>query len=142
MADKISFMQIHGIDVPCYKTGDLVTRDIAGDLFYLGRIDSEVKISGYRVNLKEIENVIQGYEKVNQCVVLYLADDAGQGLATAFVTWNDDAKAAHNELDAYCRQILPWYMVPGKLIFVDGFPLNVNGKIDKSALKEKYFDGI
>jgi acyl-coenzyme A synthetase/AMP-(fatty) acid ligase len=141
LADRDSFVQIPGIEDPCYRTGDLVTNDREGDLFYLGRLDSEVKISGYRVNLKEIENAVLGHEKVDHCVVLYQAGEDGQGAAAAFVTWKGEIQFAQTELDAYCRQTLPWYMVPGKLIFVDGFPLNDNGKIDKSALKEKYLDG-
>jgi D-alanine--poly(phosphoribitol) ligase subunit 1 len=42
------------------------------------------------------------------------------------------------DLDAHCRESLPWYMVPGKFIFVEDFPLNPNGKIDRNALSEQY----
>jgi acyl-coenzyme A synthetase/AMP-(fatty) acid ligase len=94
----------------------------------MGRKDSEVKISGYRVNLKEIENVLSGYQNVHQAVVLY-----EDGMILAFILAENDGPDG-KQLDQHCRIILPWYMVPGKFIFVNEIPLNDNGKIDKAAL--------
>jgi amino acid adenylation domain-containing protein len=120
-----------------YKTGDLVKVDEEDDLFYLGRKDDEVKVSGYRVNLKEIENVLAGYEAVAQAVVIFEQDADGQGSILAFILGNKPEKIEEKELDAFCRQQLPWYMVPGKYIFVEEIPLNPNGKVDLAALKMK-----
>jgi acyl-coenzyme A synthetase/AMP-(fatty) acid ligase len=141
-ADKQAFYTDNETDIKYYRTGDLVTLDEDGDLFFLGRKDSEVKISGYRVNLKEIENILEGYETVRQAVVIYEEVESEAGIILAFIlgSENDRIKAEKN-LDAYCREHLPWYMVPGKIIFVDEIPLNVNGKTDKALLKQKYFDG-
>jgi amino acid adenylation domain-containing protein len=134
-ADQQAFFIDPESGLKYYRTGDIVKADADGDLFYLGRKDSEVKISGYRVNLKEIENVIDGYENISQSVVIY-----DEGAILAFIT-DKDENAVEKYLDAYCRERLPWYMVPGKFIFVDEIPLNVNGKIDKAALLKKFYDG-
>ena len=123
-----------------YKTGDIVRIDEEGDLYFLGRKDAEVKISGYRVNLKEIENVISGYESVEQAVVIYEAADE-LGIIMAFILSGNKEKNVEKDLDAFCRQKLPWYMVPGKFIFVEEIPLNVNGKVDVTSLKNKYIHG-
>jgi amino acid adenylation domain-containing protein len=140
-ADKEAFFTDHESLLKFYKTGDLVKVDEEGDLFYLGRKDAEVKISGYRVNLKEIENVIAEYEDVEQAVVIFEQDADGQGSILAFILGNKPEMIEQKELDSFCRQRLPWYMVPGKYIFVKEMPLNLNGKVDVAALKSKYTNG-
>jgi amino acid adenylation domain-containing protein len=140
-ADKESFCVDPVSKQKWYKTGDLVKVDKDGDLFFLGRRDAEVKISGYRVNLKEIENVLAGYDTVEQAVVLFDQDENGQGIIRAFILRNKPYKIEEKELDALCRHQLPWFMVPGKYIFVEEIPLNQNGKVDLAALKSKYANG-
>jgi amino acid adenylation domain-containing protein len=140
-ADKESFCIDPVSRQKWYKTGDLVKTDKDGDLFFLGRRDAQVKISGYRVNLKEIENVLNGYDRVEQAVVLFDHDEKGQGIILAFILGKKEANIEEKELDTLCRQQLPWYMVPGKYIFVEEMPLNMNGKVDVAALKSKYADG-
>ena len=134
-ADLQGFFEDDNSGIKYYRTGDLVKTDEVGNLYFLGRKDSEVKISGYRVNLKEIENVLSGYETVRQAVLIY-----EEGNLLAFIVSVNDVKE-EKPLDAFCRESLPWYMVPGKFIFVNEMPLNVNGKIDKSALLKGYADG-
>ena len=124
-----------------YKTGDLVREDAGGDLFFLGRLDAEVKISGYRVNLKEVESVLTANPSVDQSVVLYERQNDGPGIMIAFILPENKDYSNEPEMDAWCRAKLPWYMIPGKFIFVDEIPLNRNGKTDKQALLNKYFHG-
>ena len=140
-ADKASFFYDEASGKKFYRTGDMVTMDEEGELYFMGRKDAEVKISGYRVNLKEIENVISGYESVGQAVVIYDQASDRQGIILAFILINRQPEFEEKELDAYCREQLPWYMVPGKFIFVEEFPLNLNGKVDVPALKQKYTYG-
>jgi amino acid adenylation domain-containing protein len=141
-ADKESFFTDTTLNQKFYRTGDMVKLDDEGDLFFLGRKDAEVKISGYRVNLKEIENLLEGYDSVDQAVVIYEQDEKTTGILLAFILVNSKKKASEEQdIGVYCRENLPWYMVPGKFIFVKEIPLNVNGKVDKTALLKSYLDG-
>jgi non-ribosomal peptide synthetase component F len=140
-ADLTSFFTESKSKQSFYRTGDLVRVDKDGDLFFVGRKDAEVKISGYRVNLKEIEYVLEGYESVKQAVVIFeQADDSGIIIAFILAATSDGYLMEH-DLDSYSRKYLPWYMVPGKYIFVDEIPLNVNGKVDKAVLLKNYYNG-
>lgn len=141
-ADLQVFFKSPNESVKYYKTGDLVKADENGDLLYLGRKDSEVKISGYRVNLKEIENVLETYDRVTQAVLIYREDEEKQGILLAYVLSSLKNKAEGEKLvNDFCRSRLPWYMVPGKIIFVDEIPLNMNGKTDKNELTRRYGNG-
>ncbi|MDX9907058.1 MAG: amino acid adenylation domain-containing protein [Bacteroidales bacterium] len=122
-----------------YKTGDMVSVDEHGDLFYLGRKDSEVKISGYRVNLKEVEDVLRTYEAVAQAVVIY--HDKSLSLLAFLVLSGEPLADPVQILTKYSQSRLPWYMVPGKFIFVNEIPLNDNGKIDRKQLMKEYDEG-
>lgn len=115
-----------------YKTGDIVEKDAAGDLFFLGRSDAEVKISGFRVNLMEIDALLKrvcGTELVASTI----SDKTGAGISS-FV--GPGAKKDEKNIMEECRKALPWYMIPEVIIFVDEMPLNDNGKIDRNKLKE------
>ena len=116
-----------------YNTGDLVEEDDEGDLFFLGREDSEVKISGYRVNLQEIDHVLASYTSVQQAVTLYLSSGSATNVLVAFIISEKKDEDTISILD-HCRQRLPVYMVPEKIIFVKAMPLNPNGKVDRPAL--------
>lgn len=141
-ADLDSFFIDPGSHRKFYRTGDMVWMDKDDDLFYLGRKDSEVKISGYRVNLKEIENLLETQEMVYQAVVIFKQDETETGTLLAFIVPDSSVQQADSKLLLKaCRENLPWYMVPGKLIFVEDIPLNPNGKVDKAALLKKYHDG-
>jgi len=139
-ADRQAFFIDPGTKLKYYRTGDLVKTDKDNDLFFLGRKDAEVKISGYRVNTLEIGNILEGYETVRQAVVIYDKAENIMGTLLAFIISKENV-AGEKELDQWCHEHLPWYMVPGKFIFVNEMPLNVNGKIDKSALLRNYRDG-
>ncbi len=136
-ADRAAFFEAGDPATRWYKTGDRVSVDDTGDLFYRGRSDAEVKISGFRVNLGEIEFVLSSVAGVSQPVVLY-HQDGGQETLVAFIAVVPGASVEGRALDSRCRERLPWYMVPGKYIFVEEIPLNPNGKTDRKALADKY----
>ncbi len=122
-----------------YITGDRVQLDVDGDFFFLGRADAEVKISGYRVNLLEIDHAIASMDRVKQAVTLYLKPGSGDAFLVSFIV----SKEKGDDIPAiigHCRQKLPTYMVPEKIIFVDDIPLNANGKTDRNALTENYWE--
>jgi acyl-CoA synthetase (AMP-forming)/AMP-acid ligase II len=119
-----------------YRTGDLVREDEDGCLHYVGRMDSQVKIRGHRVELQEIDLVLRKASGAEQAVCLAwpFEDGSADGIV-AFI-------CGRRELDehrvvAYCKKFLPQYMVPRKVYFIDEMPLNVNGKIDRLKLAER-----
>ncbi len=115
-----------------YRTGDLVREDEDGDLFFLGRADSEVKISGYRVNLFEIDTAIR--KAAGTDMVASVLVDKKTPAIISFVS--GDHSLGESEIIHDCKKELPWYMIPERIIFVDEMPLTLNGKIDRNKLKQ------
>jgi D-alanine--poly(phosphoribitol) ligase subunit 1 len=122
-----------------YRSGDLVRRDPQWGLVYEGRVDDQVKIVGYRVELLEIEEALR---KAAQCpdvaVVPWPLSD--EGSASGLVAFVADGRADQRDIIARCRGILASYMVPKRVINVDALPRNANGKIDRRALRFKYLE--
>jgi amino acid adenylation domain-containing protein len=118
-----------------YRTGDLVRRPRTADepLRFLGRVDSQIKVRGYRVELGEIEAAIRDEASVDAAVALGWSATPG-GPADAIVAFVDDAEVDRSALRTRLAQRLPRYMVPREIRVVDEFPLNTNGKIDRKAL--------
>ncbi len=116
-----------------YRTGDLVKRDTLGCFYYLGRVDNQVKIAGYRAELEEIDNVLRGICGVEPTVAVAWPFRAGRAEGVhGFVP--DTCKLAQEEIIAACKKLLPYYMVPRGISFVPEIPLNANGKIDRKKL--------
>jgi len=122
-----------------YRTGDQ-GRFRDGLLFFEGRMDSQVKLSGYRIELGDVEANLLALACVRDAVVIpVIKNSAPQSLA-AFVVLSGRTEASHFELtQALRRQLgerLPVYMLPRKFVFRDAFPLTANGKVDRARLAE------
>lgn len=120
----------HG-DKP-YRTGDLVVRRSGGIYEYVGRRDHMVKVRGYRVELGEIESVLQNHAFVRSAAVV----TSGTGLDTrlvAFVTC-DKPGLTLLEVKRFCAERLPRYMIVDELRTIEALPLSRNGKVDRAAL--------
>lgn len=131
LTDK-SFVTItlSGQAIRCYKSGDLARYSYDGNLIYLGRKDRQVKINGLRIELSEIENCFIAVSCASQAHVL-VTDDG-----TIRIFYLAANKLDHAALIAKLRRKLPSYMVPHDLIYLDEFPMTVNGKIaDKQLAK-------
>ncbi len=116
-----------------YLTGDRVRRRADGQIEFLGRIDSEVKLSGHRVLIEEVEQILRSCPAVAQCVVVAReGDERGRYLA-AFVQWRDEA-GSEPQLREFVSGRLPALATPRTIQIVQNFPLNVNGKVDRSRL--------
>lgn len=114
-----------------YRTGDLCVMDDEGDILYLGRMDSQIKIQGFRVELSEIEFHVKSFLNKSNAIALTIPDALGN-LEICLVI-EDDAFDIQ-VLSSYLRLKVPEYMVPKKIKFLKRFPLNLNGKIDKKEL--------
>ncbi|MFJ1993749.1 amino acid adenylation domain-containing protein [Streptomyces asiaticus] len=117
-----------------YRTGDLARWNADGQLEYLGRVDEQVKVRGYRVELGEIEAALARDPEVGQATVVLRADEgAGKRLAAYLVSaagGGVDPAAVRERLAA----AVPDYMVPAAFTVLDELPLNANGKVDRKAL--------
>ncbi|MFF3720894.1 amino acid adenylation domain-containing protein [Streptomyces erythrochromogenes] len=118
-----------------YRTGDLARRRPDGRVEYLGRTDHQVKVRGFRIEPGEIETVLAAHPDVLQAAVLPYQDAADAAAGTrliAYVVARTPLDAA--ALRAHAAAALPDYMVPAAFTALDELPLNVNGKLDRSAL--------
>ena len=118
-----------------YKTGDLVKRLSDGTLEFLGRMDHQIKIRGFRVELGEIEEGLNQHPFIKDSVVAVsqaAADD--NRLVAYFVSNNADNEPDEKEIRAFLKKRLPDYMVPSLFIRMASFPLTPNGKKDRKAL--------
>ena len=112
-----------------YRTGDRVAwRD--GLLVHLGRLDQQVKISGHRVELGEVEAALRDQPGVHEAVVLAVPDADGEPALEAACTGVDLDPVA---LVKGVAAVLPGYMVPRSVTLLDELPLNANGKVDRRA---------
>jgi amino acid adenylation domain-containing protein len=110
-----------------YRTGDLARHRPDGAIEFLGRIDEQIKLRGFRIEPAEVRAALEEHPSVEQAVVL-----PGDELLLAFVTPWDGASGA--DLRDFLRTKLPHYMVPSRITRVASFPLTHNGKVDKVAL--------
>ena len=114
-----------------YRTGDLARYRQDGQLEFIGRRDTQVKVRGYRIELGEIETLLAAHEGVGDCVVVVREDTPGDQRLVGYVVAKEfDADAARATL----RTNLPEYMLPNLFVTLDMLPLTPNGKIDRKAL--------
>ena len=120
-----------------YRTGDL-GRFRDGLLFFEGRIDAQIKLYGYRIEIGDVEANLRVLTQVRDAVVIpVVKNGAAQSLA-AFVVLNARGEQSDFELsDTLRKQLgerLPAYMLPRKFVFLDAFPMTANGKADRAKL--------
>ncbi|WP_338910501.1 amino acid adenylation domain-containing protein [Mycetohabitans rhizoxinica] len=121
-----------------YKTGDFARYLPDGNLEFMGRSDHQVKVRGYRVELSEIEAVLQRHPDVAQAIVAIRDDRQGHKQLIGYVVADPQGK---NKLDAaglrqHVAHHLPEYMVPVAVVLLDALPLTPSGKVDRRALPE------
>lgn len=126
-----------------YQTGDLVYQDkVDNMLYFVGRVDNQIKHLGYRIELDEIEHAINSLSYVLQCAVVYKRINNIFGKIFAYVVAQEEqgrlSRQGLNEqmLCEDLKNILPIYMIPNDIIFLDALPKNSNGKIDRLTLNK------
>ncbi|MFC2145983.1 amino acid adenylation domain-containing protein [Acidobacteriota bacterium] len=132
-----------------YKTGDLARWLPEGSLEFLGRMDRQVKLRGYRVELKEIETRLAEYENVKEALVMIRSESSGDEYICAYLvpaagagaeavdadTGDSAAKFDLDEIREYLSRFLPDFMIPSYFVPINRIPLTSNGKIDEKALR-------
>ena len=118
-------------------SGDRVRRDRDGYLYFIGRNDEMIKTSGYRVSPGEIEEIVFQVAGVQQAVALG-APHPMLGYGIVLLVQGDPATLDSDAILAHCRVHLPMFMLPGHVEIIAELPRNPNGKIDRSALAQRY----
>ena len=123
-----------------YHTGDLCRME-GGMVYYFGRLDGQIKLNGFRVELEDVEQNLLKLSNIARAAVLPVTIDGTVQSLTAFVMLEKpdglSSLQRARQIKAALGNLLPAYMIPRKILVVDAFPLNTNGKIDKKALSAK-----
>lgn len=117
-----------------YRTGDLCRRTENGEIEFLGRVDQQVKVRGFRIELEEVESALESIEGIDAAAAAAVDGGAGQKMLTAYVVSRNEAVTEAN-IKAHLAQRLPKYMVPQIVIHLKELPLLPNGKLDRNQLQ-------
>ena len=123
-----------------YRTGDLVRENHDGDLEVLGRIDSQVKVRGFRVELSEIEAVLRECKGVRDCAGVGIpSDDFGESVC-AVIELEEGAELSADDIQEYLGERIARYKVPRTVEFRTDLPREDSGKLFKRKLRQPYWD--
>ena len=117
-----------------YRTGDRVSRAPDGNYLFLGRLDRQVKRRGFRIELGEIETALASREDILEAAAVAVEDGKMGTAIMAFVRTRSAGAVSLIEAKAHCARMLPLYMVPDHIVFLDAIPKGSRGKIDYIAL--------
>jgi amino acid adenylation domain-containing protein len=117
-----------------YRTGDLARWLPDGQIAFLGRVDEQVKVRGYRVEPSEIATVLGQHPAVRSSVVVAREDVPGEKKLVAYLVLTPGAKPNAGDLRDHVRRCLPDYMVPAEFVSIESVPVTENGKVDRAAL--------
>ncbi len=119
-----------------YRTGDRGRHRPDGAVDFLGRMDAQVQVRGFRVEPGEVEAALAGHPGVREAVVVAREDAPGEVRLAAYVVPAGEAAPDAAALRAHLRDLLPEYMVPAAFVALERIPLTPNGKLDRRALPE------
>lgn len=125
-----------------YRSGDLCRYLPDGDIVFIDRIDSQVKVRGFRIELGEIESMMMNHPQVKEAAVVAQEGEKGEKRLVAYAVTETGEVIDSGEMRKYLKQMLPDYMIPSAYVFKEEMPLNSNGKIDRRALMEEEQKGL
>ncbi|MCW5314092.1 amino acid adenylation domain-containing protein [Nostoc sp. KVJ3] len=131
--EKFIDVELFGKIERIYKTGDLAKWNCDGNLEYLGRIDDQIKLRGFRIEIGEIESLLLQHTLVKEAVVILYKSDSNPRIL-AYLTAAEKSINLANQLKDYLKNRLPNYMLPSQIIILDKLPINPNGKLDRRSL--------
>jgi acyl-CoA synthetase (AMP-forming)/AMP-acid ligase II/aryl carrier-like protein len=117
-----------------YRTGDRGRLLADGQIAFLGRIDDQIKIRGFRVEADEIVAQLNAHPQIGNSIVIARGDSADEKSLVAYITPVAGAKLTANEVREHLRSRVPEYMVPSAFVSVLSLPVTATGKCDKQAL--------
>jgi acyl carrier protein len=121
-----------------YKTGDRARFDHKGNLHFLGRSDAQIKLRGYRIELQEIVAALRNLPTVRDAAVVARREaDRIHSLSAYLIATDDTHQVDIAEVRGALAAVLPNWMIPSEFSWLDEFPLNTSGKVDRNALLER-----
>ena len=134
LPDKTASSFINVFGTRAYRSGDLARYNSDGNIEFFGRLDNQVKLRGLRVELDEIEKVLNSYPNITRSIILVKTNNVDGDYLAAYFTANKEIDKV--DLTNHMAKSLTPYMVPKAMMQLDRIPLTPNGKIDKKALPE------
>ncbi|MEM9218553.1 MAG: amino acid adenylation domain-containing protein [Cyanobacteria bacterium P01_F01_bin.150] len=123
-----------------YRTGDLGRYLPDGNIEFLGRVDFQLKVRGYRIESGEIETALMQHPEVEAAIINVFSDVNGEQQLVAYYTLASDIKPSREQLQQWLKERLPHYMIPSIFTRMDTFPLTANGKVNRRQLPEPIVD--
>jgi amino acid adenylation domain-containing protein len=123
-------------DARLYKTGDLGRYLPDGQIAFLGRMDDQIKIMGYRIEPQEIITMLNRYPDIKDSFVTAYTDQSGNRRLVAYVVPATPERTKSSDLRHFLSGYLPDYMLPSTFVVVPELPRSAHGKLDRSALPE------
>jgi amino acid adenylation domain-containing protein len=117
-----------------YRTGDLGRWLVEGEIEFVGRIDHQVKVRGYRIETGEIETLLNNHPDIETSLVTVREDVPNEKQLVAYCVTQNEEHASSGTLKTYLHESLPDYMIPSHFVMLDALPLTPNGKVDRGAL--------
>ncbi|CAN5165735.1 N/A [soil metagenome] len=117
-----------------YKTGDKIEISQTGELVYSGRLDRMIKKRGYRIEPEEIEAVLTSFPEIMEAAVVGTKDKEGFTFLRAFIALQPSEERSLIKIKKQCLNLLPSYMIPEEIVFMEILPKTTSGKIDLNSL--------
>lgn len=133
----VELLSVDGVIEDAYMTGDLGHLTAEGDLIFDGRVDDQVKVNGYRIELSAISFELDQCSVVKRSYVTVTGGVAGERFLIAFVVYSNESAADTVAIRRFLSSRLPPYMIPAAIYGCDEFPLLASGKVDRRALLKR-----
>jgi amino acid adenylation domain-containing protein len=117
-----------------YRSGDLVRYRADGAIEFVGRVDHQIKLRGFRIEPGEIDEALKKHPALRDCFTMPREDTPGEKRLVSYVAVKPNHVADEQTLRHHLKEALPEYMIPAAFVIVDALPLTSNGKVDRQAL--------